>query len=495
MNRKAYLILLIFSLFFLSCGGGGGGGTNPASPPPAPQNVLSAGGNGQVYLSWGDVGGATSYNIYWSTAAGVDQLSGTKITVTAGPYYHAGLSNGTMYYYVVTAANPYGESIESSEVSAMPSAVSAPLPPKDVAVFGASRQTIVRWTSVDTEAGNTVHNVYWSTSPGVKRVNGNKISDVVSPYTHGGLINGNTYYYVVTSVNQYGESVESKEVSATPAQGNAPSAPTGVRAVAGYLRAVISWDTPAGAESTTGQTRYNIYWSTFAAVSSTNGTKIANVTSPYTHMDLVQDSTYYYVVTAENGYGESDDSERVSATIVDKRQDIGVALGDSITYGIGATNRTTSSYVPVLSALWGKRVIADAEDGGLSLDGVIKVDNVLQQYNPRYLLIYYGTNDAGYYNPDSVIANLQYIIERAKAYGAIPVIATLGPCFDEWAWKAPDMIDLSVRIRTLAAGQGIAVADIEIALGWNRNYMADSLHPNDTGHRIIAETFLRALTQ
>jgi lysophospholipase L1-like esterase len=494
MNRKAYLILLIFSLFFLSCGGGGGGGTNPA-PPPAPANLASISGNTQVMLSWENVSGATSYNVYWSTTAGAVRVTGTKISAVTNPFYQDGLSNGTIYYYVVTATNQYGESIKSPEVSAMPSAVSAPLPPKDVAVFGSSRQTIVRWTPAGLEDGNTVHNVYWSTSPGVKRVSGNKIPDVVSPYTHEGLINGETYYYVVTSVNQYGESVESKEVSGTPAQGSAPSAPTGVKAVAGYRQAVISWDTLAGEVTATNQIKYNIYWSTFADVLSTNGTKIANVTSPHTHTNLVEGNTYYYVVTAGNGYGESNDSERVFATIVDTRQDVCVALGDSITYGLGATNRTTSSYVSVLSALWGKTVIAEAEDGGLSLDGVAKVDNVLKKYNPRYLLIYYGTNDAGFYSPDSVIANLQYIIERAKAYGAIPVIATLGPCFYEWAWKAPYMLDLSARIRKLAADQGIAVADIDIALGWNRDYMADSLHPNDTGHRIIAETFLRALTR
>jgi lysophospholipase L1-like esterase len=493
MNRKAYLILGILSLLLLSCGGGGGNSSPTA--PPSPANLVSIGGNAQVRLSWEDVSGATVYNVYWSTTSGAVKTTGAKISNVSSPYYQDGLSNGTIYYYVVTATNQYGESIESPEVSAMPSAVSVPLPPKDIAVFGSSRQAIVRWTPLGLEDGITAHNVYWSTSPGVKRVNGNKIPDVVSPYTHEGLINGETYYYVVTSVNQYGEGAESEEVSVTPAQGKAPSAPTGVKVVAGYRQTIISWDALAEAVSAINPTKYNIYWSTFADVSSTNGTKIANVTSPHTHMDLIQGSTYYYVVTAGNGYGESDDSKRVFATIVDTRQDVCVALGDSITYGFGATNRTTSSYVPVLSVLWGKTVIAEAEDGGRSLDGVAKVDNVLQKYNPRYLIIYYGTNDSGFYSPDSVIANLQYIIERAKAYGAIPVIATLGPCFDEWAWKAPYMLDLSARIRKLAADQEIVVADIDIALGWNRDYMADSLHPNDTGHRIIAETFLRALTR
>ena len=37
-----------------------------------------------------------------------------------------------------------------------------------------------------------------------------------SPYSHEGLSNGSSYYYVVTAVNTYGESGISQEVYATP---------------------------------------------------------------------------------------------------------------------------------------------------------------------------------------------------------------------------------------------------------------------------------------
>ncbi len=55
------------------------------------------------------------------------------------------------------------------------------------------------------------------------------------------------------------------------------------------------------------------------------------------------------------------------------------------------------------------------------------------------------------------------------------------------------MIELSRRIRQLAASEGIACADIETALGGNQSYMANDLHPNDAGHRIIADTFYMVL--
>ena len=96
---------------------------------------------------------------------------------------------------------------------------------------------------------------------------GIKIADAPSPYTHAGLTNGTTYYYVITGVNQYGEGLESQEVSATPDQGNTPSAPTGVTTVAGDREATISWNAVGNAST------YNIYWSTSPDMSSQSGDK------------------------------------------------------------------------------------------------------------------------------------------------------------------------------------------------------------------------------
>jgi len=73
-----------------------------------------------VSISWSSVSGATSYNIYWSTTSGVTKTTGTKITGGTSPYTHTGLTNGTTYYYVVTAVNSYGESSESSQVTGTP---------------------------------------------------------------------------------------------------------------------------------------------------------------------------------------------------------------------------------------------------------------------------------------------------------------------------------------------------------------------------------------
>jgi uncharacterized protein YjdB len=90
--------------------------------PPAPTDVNAVVGNGQVTITWKLVSVATSYNLYWSTADGATIGSGTKIPGVTSPYVQNGLANGTTYYYIVTAVNTGGESLASSQVSAVPSA-------------------------------------------------------------------------------------------------------------------------------------------------------------------------------------------------------------------------------------------------------------------------------------------------------------------------------------------------------------------------------------
>ena len=488
-NRLAYFIFTVFCFFLFACGGGGGGGGEDVTsntPPGAPQNVVAIGGNGQIGLSWGSTGGATTYHIYWSTQAGVTKQTGTKISDVSSIYYHTGLTNGTPYYYVVTAANQYGESSESQEVSAIPSSAEPPLPPSNVAVLAGDRQVIIRWSAE--EAGSTVtsHNIYWSTTAGVTKQSGVKISGANNPYTHEGLTNGITYYYVVSSVNEYGEGLVSTEVSATPQQ-YTPSAPSGVTATAGNREAVIRWTVDPTAAS------YNLYWSTSSDISSTNGTKIADVKSPFTHEGLTLDRTYYYVVTAVNAYGESEDSDKTSVMIRNTLRDVCVALGDSITAGYGVDY--ASSYVPRLSGNWGKQVYNEGVAGALSSYGASIIDGILVRYNPKYITIFYGANDDGFYPPDWTISNLRYIIQRAKAYGAKPVIATLTPVFGSWAWRKPSCIILNQRIRQLASAEGVTCADLEVSFGWNSDYiLSDGLHPNSEGHRLIASKFHWALT-
>ena len=90
-------------------------------PPAAPTNLAAVKGNGQVVLNWTGSAGATSYRVKRSTTNG-----GAYTTIATGivplNFTDSGLTNGTTYYYVVSAVNADGESPNSNQASATPSA-------------------------------------------------------------------------------------------------------------------------------------------------------------------------------------------------------------------------------------------------------------------------------------------------------------------------------------------------------------------------------------
>jgi N-acetylneuraminic acid mutarotase/fibronectin type 3 domain-containing protein len=91
------------------------------SVPTTPTSLSAISGNGKVDLSWAaSSGSAITYNIKRATTSG--GIYATIATSSGITYTDTGVSNGTTYYYVVSALNTSGESIDSSEVSSTPQA-------------------------------------------------------------------------------------------------------------------------------------------------------------------------------------------------------------------------------------------------------------------------------------------------------------------------------------------------------------------------------------
>ena len=92
-------------------------------PPPAPTNLASTPGSNSVGLTWTASTGATGYNVKRATVSG-----GPYATVGspgAASYNDSPVTNGTTYYYAVSATNSLGESANSSQVSAIPQALAS----------------------------------------------------------------------------------------------------------------------------------------------------------------------------------------------------------------------------------------------------------------------------------------------------------------------------------------------------------------------------------
>lgn len=85
----------------------------------APTNLEANAGDSQVILTWNAVIGAESYNIKRSTVSGKEEYVNT-VTGSAITFTDTAVTNGVTYYYVVSAVNSAGESMDSNEASATP---------------------------------------------------------------------------------------------------------------------------------------------------------------------------------------------------------------------------------------------------------------------------------------------------------------------------------------------------------------------------------------
>jgi hypothetical protein len=185
--------------------------TAPVATPAAPTGITAAPGNGQVTVDWLAMNGATSYNIYYGTAPGVTTTTGTPMLGVRNPAVQIGLTNGTTYYYIVTAVNGFGESPASAQASATPAFPGGnPLPPASLTITPGTGQNSLTWPAV---TGATSYNLYWNTGPITPNMYAadTVVRNVTSPFTHTGLQSGVLYCYVVTAVNANGESASSMQ--------------------------------------------------------------------------------------------------------------------------------------------------------------------------------------------------------------------------------------------------------------------------------------------
>ena len=274
--------------------------TGTCTPPAAP-TVTAASANGQVSLSWTAPTGAISYTVARSATTGTGYVSVATVTTctTACTYSDINVSNGTTYYYVVTASNGKCSSANSVEVSASPTCT-PPAAPTNLVATPNNGSVALTWTA---PTGAVSYRILRSTTSG----SGYTLvgTSGTASYTDNSVTNGTTYYYVVTASNGSCNSANSAEKVAIPAC-TPPSEPTNLTATPGNGQILLAWTTSTG-----GAISYQVLRGT------TKGgpyTAIATPTSAgYMDTGLLNGTTYYYVVNASNGSCSSANSAEASA--------------------------------------------------------------------------------------------------------------------------------------------------------------------------------------
>lgn len=179
------------------------------SPPPSPANLTAVAGNAQASLRWDLTFGAAAYNVKRATLSGGPYA--TIANDTAIGFNDGGLTNGTTYYYVVSAVNEYGESADSMEVSVTPVAPAAPMAPAGLGAQPDDGQVLLSWNATAGATGFNVKRAFTSGGPYT-----NIASVSTSSYADTNVNNGTSYYYEVSAVDDSLESASSAPVSATP---------------------------------------------------------------------------------------------------------------------------------------------------------------------------------------------------------------------------------------------------------------------------------------
>jgi cellulose 1,4-beta-cellobiosidase len=269
----------------------------------APTGLAASASSGRVALSWNASAGATSYNLKrGASAAGPFTAIATGLTATS--YADTTVVNGTTYYYAVSAVNAGGESANSAAVSALPQAT-PPTAPTGLAASASSGQVALSWnasagaTSYNLKRGASAAGPFTAVATGL----------TTTSYADTTVVNGTTYYYVVSAVSAGGESANSVAVAATPVATSVVAAPTQMRGEA-RSRGVMKLEWEQSKSSNVVQNR--LYRST-----SSTGPMVLVATLPatssYQDTGRTRGTTYYYVVTAVNSSGvESPYSNKIS---------------------------------------------------------------------------------------------------------------------------------------------------------------------------------------
>lgn len=181
--------------------------TPRALTPAAPDDLAAVAGDSQVSLSWMPVTTATAYHVKRST---IDGGPYTLVGTTGDSrFVDVSVTNGILYFYVISASNGNGDGADSKSISALPQ-VAAPVAPAGLTAVVTNGSVILNWNAVLAAASYSVKR---STSSGGTYAVVYSGDDVL--YTDTQVVDGTRYFYVVSASNPGGESPNSSPVSVT----------------------------------------------------------------------------------------------------------------------------------------------------------------------------------------------------------------------------------------------------------------------------------------
>ena len=273
------------------------------TPPAAPQGLAAIAGDRQITLKWRQNTEADflRYRIYRGTSPNPTTKVDSTNSIADTTKTFAGLSNGTKYYFRLTAVDQnLNQSGFSNEVSATPTLIDlSPAPPKNLTATAGDKQITLKWDA-NSELDLLRYRIYGGIAPNPTTAIDSVLAALGTTKIITGLNNGTKYYFRLTAVDLLlNVSGYSNEVSATPTTGPAaPNAPTNLAATpVSSTQINLTWS-----DNSSNETSFEIERKTGAggayAVIATRPGDASTGADNYSNTGLSPNTAYFYRVRA-----------------------------------------------------------------------------------------------------------------------------------------------------------------------------------------------------
>lgn len=212
-------------------------------------------------------------------------------------------------------------------------------------------------------------------------------------------------------------------------------------------------------------------------------------------------------------------AEAVAEAPVAPAKIVVACVGDSITYGHGASNRDAASYPAVLQKLLGDgwevhnfghnaRTALDEgrEWNGQGGMGYRKSPNFAKskECNPDIVIFMLGSNDSKQVNwegnQETFKQNYAALIDEYLALDSKPVVIIGTSAYvQKDRWQITEAVvgyEIVPWQREFAKERGLPIVDIyNLMMSNAKDSYCDGVHPNDKGYALIAEAFVAKLRE
>jgi lysophospholipase L1-like esterase len=165
-----------------------------------------------------------------------------------------------------------------------------------------------------------------------------------------------------------------------------------------------------------------------------------------------------------------------------------LAFGDSLTYGSGASQNL--DYPAILSALSSHEIINAGIPGEISQNGLTRLPDLLDEYQPELMILIHGGNDMlRHIPPQQTSDNLKQMINEARLRN-IKVVLLGVPEFNLFLLSSAEFY------QQVADEQKVPI-DLETLPNiLSTNFLkSDAIHPNNEGYRLMAENIYNLLVE